>query len=116
MTANDIPLMMRLLSAPPVLAILDSPLLGVVKRALMPNRPSQDPLAQVISTQFSLLPGFTRAVASSMRHGPIRGLESKYSRLGELSRTGHTRVLLIWVRLLFVRPKAPSDIFSGYGR
>lgn len=40
---------------------------------------SDDPLAQIVRIQSAHLPGFNPALASSIRHGPIRGLHSSFS-------------------------------------
>jgi pimeloyl-ACP methyl ester carboxylesterase len=91
MAAPDVPRATRLLTAPllrPVFRTLTARKAGAVPDAA---------LAAVVRAQAALLPAFPGVLAASFREGPVRGLESRFARLGELAREKKTRVLLIWV-------------------
>jgi hypothetical protein len=64
--------------------------------------------AKLVNAEIALLPGFLRAVYSTLREGPLRGMDHAFSALGALAASGRLRVLLIWVcRRLRLLP-APS--------
>jgi len=47
---------------------------------------------EIVALQAALLPGFGRALASSMRYGPLRGEENSFAAIG----ASDMQVLLIW--------------------
>lgn len=50
---------------------------------------------QIVQIQSAHLPGFNFAIASSLRDGPIRGLDSSFAGLNNTA----SDLLLIWVRI-----------------
>ncbi|KAI0741855.1 alpha/beta-hydrolase [Daedaleopsis nitida] len=58
--------------------------------------PSDDPISELVRIQSAYLPGFNRAVASTVRDGPLRNLAPQFAALGRQSRKTGGRVLLIW--------------------
>jgi hypothetical protein len=64
--------------------------------------------SQLVNAEFALLPGFLRAVYSTLREGPLRGMDHAFSALGALAASGRLRVLLIWVCRRLRLPAAPS--------
>jgi hypothetical protein len=76
-------------------------------------------MTQVVNTEFALLPGFFRAVTSSLREGPLRGMDHAFSALGALAASGRLRVLLLWVcrrpRMLTAYPTC-ADAEAGRAR
>jgi hypothetical protein len=66
--------------------------------------------AQLVNAEFALLPGFLRAVYSTLREGPLRGMDHAFSALGALAASGRLRVLLIWVCR---RLRLPAALSTG---
>ena len=69
-----------------------------VQRALL-NRhnpdESQGSLEEIVTLQRLILPGYLKALGSTIRDGPLRGLQESYAIVGE----GNFSIFVIWVRL-----------------
>ncbi|KAF8653442.1 hypothetical protein AX16_003917 [Volvariella volvacea WC 439] len=96
MQSGDISRTAKMMSSPFVQAMAGSHPVRTYLQHLLnstenPQRGSSDPVVEIVRLQSALLPGYNGALSSSLRDGPIRGLEHAFSGPGFQGRS----VLLI---------------------
>ncbi|KDQ63984.1 hypothetical protein JAAARDRAFT_27662 [Jaapia argillacea MUCL 33604] len=87
----DLSKTMRFMSSPLVQSLASSSPFRLYLRKLA-NSTSENPIAELVRIQSAHLPGYNPALASSLRHGPIRGARQAVVELGKSGRG----VLLVW--------------------
>ncbi|THH29791.1 hypothetical protein EUX98_g4385 [Antrodiella citrinella] len=95
--SNDLSRTSKFLSSPIMQTITSSYPFRLYLRHLANNATTiDDPIAELVRIQSAHLPGYNKAIASSIREGPIRSLAPTFASLGRNTRKRGGRILLIW--------------------
>ncbi|KAL5527956.1 hypothetical protein ACEPAG_6757 [Sanghuangporus baumii] len=92
MESSDLSRTSKVMSSPVVQYITSSGIVHFFLQRLGAGEPSPNPIHEIVRIQSAFLPGYNNALASSLRHGPLRGLQSSFTTLSELK----SNLLLIW--------------------
>ncbi|KAF7359778.1 hypothetical protein MVEN_00702600 [Mycena venus] len=110
--ASDLPRTAKVMSSPVIQALAANPLINAYLRRLASKtdhdagagEPQEAPLRELVRLQSAHLPGFNRAVSSSLRAGPVTGMRWAFESEGWVGR----RVLILHGTTDYTVPSAHS--------